>query len=127
MIRVVNDPCEATMSDHPSSAQHPPVTATELALADIWGQALGLPAVGGLDNFFDLGGHSLLIHMVHDGIAQRLGKNPPVVELFKYPTIRALADSLAGGARAGGRPRLARQLARRRPPPVRDTDPRRAR
>ncbi|MFE3741080.1 phosphopantetheine-binding protein [Streptomyces sp. NPDC059134] len=79
----------------------PPVTATERVLAAIWSEVLEVSQVSVEDNFFDLGGHSVLLHMVQDRIGRELGKNPPLVELFTYPTVRALARRLAGGARAG--------------------------
>lgn len=73
---------------------HPPVTDTERVLAGIWSEVLELPAVGVEDNFFDLGGHSVLLHMVQDRITARLGTTPPLVDLFQYPTIRGLAGHL---------------------------------
>ncbi|MFF3767071.1 phosphopantetheine-binding protein [Streptomyces sp. NPDC001922] len=101
-------------------AQRPaPERRTEDVLAEIWCDVLELPRVGRQDNFFDLGGHSVLLHMVRDDIAQRLGKDVPLVELFSHPTIGSLARHLDGdggagrggarrapAARAGGRARL---------------------
>lgn len=81
--------------------RQPPVTETERVITGIWCEVLELPEVGVLDNFFDLGGHSVLLHMVCDLIAERLGKRPPVVELFQYPTVRATARWLDSGAGAG--------------------------
>ncbi|MFE3604014.1 phosphopantetheine-binding protein, partial [Streptomyces sp. NPDC059142] len=66
----------------------PPVTATERVLAAIWSEVLEVSQVSVEDNFFDLGGHSVLLHMVQDRIGRELGKNPPLVELFTYPTVR---------------------------------------
>jgi amino acid adenylation domain-containing protein len=97
-----------------------PATPTERVLAEIWCEVLEVPAVGVLDNFFDLGGHSLLVHLVHDGIVQRLGAWPALVDLFEHPTVRALARFLDAGAeppavpdvaagRLAGRARLGRR------------------
>jgi len=44
-----------------SSGMAPPETETELALAEIWCSLLGVSSIGRGDNFFDLGGHSLLV------------------------------------------------------------------
>ncbi|MET8977292.1 phosphopantetheine-binding protein [Streptomyces sp. NPDC004539] len=74
------------------------VTDTERVLAVIWSEVLQVPHVGVEQNFFDLGGHSVLLHMVHDRIAARLGMNPPLIELFQYPTVRGLAAYLDGNA-----------------------------
>lgn len=94
-------------------AQDPPRTATERVVAEIWGEILELPTVSVLDNFFDLGGHSVLIHMVHQQLVERLQKDPPIVELFNYPTVRALASYLDGAA-AGDTRETARTAAERR-------------
>jgi amino acid adenylation domain-containing protein len=81
----------------PDAAARAPVvaprTATEEAIAAVWRDVLGLPAVGVEDSFFDLGGHSLLIVQVHRQLA---GQFPElaVVDLFRYPTIAALAGFL---------------------------------
>jgi len=55
---------------------------------------LGRPTVGVTQNFFDLGGTSLDLVSV----AQRLPGPPRVVDVFRYPTVRALAGFLDGTA-----------------------------
>ena len=72
----------------------PPATVMEHRLADIWRRAFGLTEVSTTDNFFDLGGHSLLMLRVHLAICQELGRPLPVVALFQYPTIQTLAAFL---------------------------------
>lgn len=67
----------------------------EDALAAIWCEVLEVPSVSADDNFFDLGGHSVLLHMVRDRIDERLGLSPPLVDLFTYPTVRSLARHLS--------------------------------
>lgn len=66
----------------------------ELAIADIWKEVLHLDEVGIEDNFFDLGGHSLLLVKVHKQIKQLLQKDIPIVNLFQHPTIRSLSAVL---------------------------------
>lgn len=78
----------------PESA--PLKTDTERAIAEIWKGVLGLQAVGRHDNFFDLGGHSLLLGKV---LAQvRLLSQRPLgmVDLFQYPTVQTLAAYVGG-------------------------------
>jgi hypothetical protein len=58
-------------------------------LADI----LGLPRVGRRDNCFDLGGHSLLLARVHAELRRQLGTDLTLIDLFKQPTVCALADA----------------------------------
>ena len=74
-----------------------PRDETERAIAAIWREALGVEQVGVDDNFFDLGGHSLLLVQVHGRIREALGGDIIVVELFQHPTVGALAGRLAGG------------------------------
>lgn len=79
---------------------HQPASQTERAVAGIWRDVLDLPSVGAGDNFFDLGGHSMLLHVVQQRIASDLGRDIPVTELFEFPTIRALARHLDAADRA---------------------------
>jgi amino acid adenylation domain-containing protein len=59
-----------------------PRTPTEQVIAEIWQQVLGVPRVSIYDNFFDLGGHSLLSTQVVHHIEQRLKKRLSVAELI---------------------------------------------
>ncbi|MFL6254670.1 MAG: amino acid adenylation domain-containing protein, partial [Pyrinomonadaceae bacterium] len=74
---------------------------TEEALIEIWKELLGVPAVGLDDNFFDLGGHSLLIARMSQLIEQRFGTPVRIVPLFRYPNIRALAAFLSESQEPG--------------------------
>jgi hypothetical protein len=51
--------------------------------------------VGTQDNFFDLGGHSLLLVKVHSELRERLERSFSLIEIFKYPTVGALAKHLS--------------------------------
>jgi natural product biosynthesis luciferase-like monooxygenase protein len=70
---------------------------TEDAILAIWKQSLGTDDVGVEDNFFDSGGHSILAVKVHREIAQRLGVDLQVTDLFRFTTVRALAKHLQAG------------------------------
>jgi amino acid adenylation domain-containing protein len=74
-----------------------PATRMEETVAAAWQRALGLTKVGANDNFFDLGGHSLLMLRVQGELSKRLGRELTLVELFQYPTVGALAEHLAPG------------------------------
>jgi amino acid adenylation domain-containing protein len=81
-----------------------PRTATERLLAEIWTEALGVPRLGVHDNFFDLGGHSLLITQLASRLNARHNIDLPLRDLFDAPTIAELAaliDSRRGGASRG--------------------------
>ncbi|WP_433333365.1 amino acid adenylation domain-containing protein [Spirillospora sp. CA-294931] len=77
-------------------------TPTERVVAEVWGEVLKLPRVSVLDNFFDLGGHSMLVHRVRDRLVELLGRGPTIVECFQYTTVRALARHIDG--HTGDRP-----------------------
>ncbi|WP_182905612.1 non-ribosomal peptide synthetase [Microbispora sp. H13382] len=86
----------------------------ESAVASIWRDVLALDHVGADDNFFELGGHSLLIVRVQSRLSALLGTKVPVVELFRFPTVRTLARHLAAGdGPAGGSAGRRRAEARR--------------
>lgn len=71
-----------------------PANAIEHQLAEIWQAVLGLPLISVTANFFDLGGHSLLIMRLFAQIEQTLGQQLPLTILFQAPTIRQLAALL---------------------------------
>ncbi|HEU5378445.1 MAG TPA: condensation domain-containing protein, partial [Ktedonobacteraceae bacterium] len=71
-----------------------PRTATERALAAIWAEVLGVEQVGITDNFFSLGGHSLLVIQMIARVRKVLEVELPMRSLFEAPTIAALAQSL---------------------------------
>ena len=57
----------------------------ERAIAGIWCEILDLPEVGVHDNFFDLGGHSLLLIKVHVRLVKTLECDLTVMDLFRHP------------------------------------------
>jgi acyl carrier protein len=71
-----------------------PRTGTEELLANIWGDVLGVEKVGVEDDFFDLGGHSLMATRVTSRIRQAFNVEMPLRALFETPTISGLAESL---------------------------------
>jgi len=72
-----------------------PQTEAERKIAAIWQELLRVDKVSTQDNFFDLGGDSLLLVQFHNRLQAAFGRDLPVVEMFKYPTISALADYLS--------------------------------
>ncbi|MES1244335.1 MAG: amino acid adenylation domain-containing protein, partial [Acidobacteriota bacterium] len=72
-----------------------PRDEAEQTIARVWKEVLGLDRVGIYDNFFDLGGHSLLLIQVHERLKRELGADLPMVELFKHSTVDALARRLS--------------------------------
>ncbi|HKV12360.1 MAG TPA: amino acid adenylation domain-containing protein, partial [Thermoanaerobaculia bacterium] len=72
-----------------------PKSELERIIATVWQEALAVETVGIHDNFFDLGGHSLLLARVHARLKEVLARDLSLVDLFKNPTVSALAAALS--------------------------------
>ncbi|HVT17364.1 MAG TPA: amino acid adenylation domain-containing protein [Thermoanaerobaculia bacterium] len=79
-----------------------PQGGLERRVAAIWQEILRVDTVGRGDNFFDLGGHSLLLLQAHARLQAELGIEVPVLELFDHPTVGSLAAWLAQRRQAEG-------------------------
>jgi acyl-coenzyme A synthetase/AMP-(fatty) acid ligase len=78
----------------PSTVTITPRNELEERLVAIWSEILDVDRVGIRDNFFDLGGHSLLLIRVHARIKRDLKVDISVVDLFRYPTVESIASWL---------------------------------
>ena len=93
-----------------------PRTDLEKGLVGIWKNMLKADRVGAEDNFFDLGGHSLLLAELQTAIRLELGREVSLTDLFKYPNIRTLSGFLDLGERnaessaSQAGPRASRQI-----------------
>jgi amino acid adenylation domain-containing protein/non-ribosomal peptide synthase protein (TIGR01720 family) len=74
----------------------PPRTDAERAVAAAWADVLGVANVGATDNFFDLGGDSILSIRVVSRLRDRLGAALSPRAVFDHPTVEALARALGG-------------------------------
>ncbi len=108
-----------------AGAGEPPRTPAEEALAELWGEVLGLDRVGRDDDFFALGGHSLLVTQLVARAREAFGVEMPLRAFFETPTIAALAPwiepAVAAGHAAGsgpGRRPAARPSTTGAPPPL---------
>jgi len=72
----------------------PPQTAMEHAIADVWQRLFGLKQISIEENFFDLGGHSLLLLQMHARLREALKTEIQIVTLLAHPSIRLLARHL---------------------------------
>ncbi|SDD25311.1 non-ribosomal peptide synthetase [Actinokineospora iranica] len=77
----------------PTGAREPR-TPLEATLCAVFAAALGRAEVGADDNFFDSGGHSLLLVRLRSRIADATGKHVPIADLFTHPSPAALAELL---------------------------------
>ena len=78
----------------PAQSYVAPRNATEELLVEIWAQVLKIDRVGIHDNFFDLGGHSLLVAKIVAKVREQFGLNVAVSKVFDSPTVFALASEL---------------------------------
>ncbi len=87
-----------------SSRQHAhvgPRNPLERQLVDMWEEMLGVHPIGVTDNFFDLGGHSLVAVRMISMLVKQVERDIPVAALFESPTIETLARILAEPDAAG--------------------------
>jgi amino acid adenylation domain-containing protein len=71
-----------------------PQTETERTIAAVWQEALNVEKVGIYDNFFDIGGHSLLLVQIYSKLREQLKPDLLMTDVFKYPTVHSLAQYL---------------------------------
>jgi amino acid adenylation domain-containing protein/thioester reductase-like protein len=72
----------------------PPKNDTEWAIANIWSDVLERPGINSSDNFFDIGGNSLLVALVATQIRQQLHCKIHMRDIYQYPVLQDLADML---------------------------------
>ncbi|MCQ8242265.1 amino acid adenylation domain-containing protein [Rhizosaccharibacter radicis] len=81
------------------SGYEPPQGDTEIALARLWQDLLGVPRVGRQDRFFELGGHSLLSVRLLSRIGQVFNTRLKLATLFATPVLRDLAAAIEAESR----------------------------
>ncbi|MCA1568669.1 MAG: amino acid adenylation domain-containing protein [Acidobacteria bacterium] len=74
-----------------------PRNEVEQAIAAAWGEFLRLERVGVHENFFDLGGHSLLLVQVQRAVQEKLKRRIPLLDMFRFPTVSSLTEYLSHG------------------------------
>jgi amino acid adenylation domain-containing protein len=94
---------KALPSPESQSAQSVEIAKTaqsemEQVVSDVWQRILQIDTIDIHQNFFDLGGHSMKMAQVQTALSQELRHEIPLVDLFQYPTISALAAHFGGGS-----------------------------
>ncbi len=85
----------------PGSAQNADAGDVATQIASIWSAILGVQNIAPSDNFFDIGGHSLLAVQAHREIRAQLGAKVSITDIFRFPVLSALAERVAAsGAQA---------------------------
>jgi amino acid adenylation domain-containing protein len=91
------------------------MSASERRVAAIWREVLNITRVGLHDNFFDLGGHSLLLVKLRAALSREFGREIALVELFQRTTVasqaeRLTTDTVVSDAVGRAQARAARQI-----------------
>ena len=100
---------------HLAASYAAPQNDLEAQLARLWKSTLRRDLVGTDDNFFDIGGDSLLLTALHRDLERDLRRVIPITDLFQYPTIRTLAAHLGAKEKGtGAEDRIAARAQRQR-------------
>ncbi len=89
-----------------SSTYAPPQSAAEQIVAGIWQEVLRIERIGIHDNFFEVGGSSLLLVQVHTKLRAAFNRELAITDIFRHPTIAALAQFLGNPAPAADQPQI---------------------
>ncbi|HSU15335.1 amino acid adenylation domain-containing protein [Longimicrobium sp.] len=100
----------------PQSEYVPPRNEVEVRLAEIWAQVLDVERVGVHDDFFDLGGQSILAMRLVARVREALGTDVAVAELLQAPTLAEMAQAVGGRRDAVRLPLVPLQTFGERPP-----------
>ncbi|HCA08731.1 amino acid adenylation domain-containing protein [Chryseobacterium sp.] len=77
----------------------PPTNETERIIADIWSEELERPVINITDNFFDIGGNSLLVAIVATALNSKLDTKVYMRDIYQFPVLKQLADELISRAK----------------------------
>ena len=85
-----------------TAAHLSPRSTTESQVAAIWQELLRSDRVGIHDNFFDLGGHSLLVVQMQNRLRRHFQREVSLVDLFQNPTVAMIAGILSSESASSG-------------------------
>ena len=85
---------QTTEIDKSTPQPNAPQNETERTLVALWKNALGVNSIGIHDNFFDLGGHSLLIVRLQSEVSRLWNREVPVLTFFQHPNVHDFAEYL---------------------------------
>ncbi len=83
-----------------------PASPMQAQIMSIWRDLLQVPHIRPVDNFFDIGGHSLLAVQLHRRLCALVDRPIGLTDIFRFPTVAALSAHLSG---SGGQPVAARE------------------
>lgn len=82
----------------------------EISLVKIWEELLDIKPIGVNDNFFALGGHSLLVTRVVAAVRKDLNRELRIKDIFLYPDIASLAAYIEGNGESKSLPSIVQQV-----------------
>jgi amino acid adenylation domain-containing protein len=107
-------PAPVPVRTEPANGNRSVKQGTEEIIALVWKKMLAVEHLGPADNFFDLGGDSILIVEVHAELQQILHRKFSVTDLFQYPSIRALSNYLEGQTSPAASSEIAERIRKQR-------------
>ncbi|MCP3987172.1 MAG: LLM class flavin-dependent oxidoreductase [bacterium] len=87
-------PAPDTLLSYAKAEYVEPGSDLERTIVTVWKDVLKLDQVGSRDNFFDLGGHSLLVVQAHRALREKIEQPISLTDLYRFPTVEALAAHL---------------------------------
>jgi len=94
-------PAPATAATRSAGEYRAPTTPLESTLVAVWEEVIGVERIGVDEDFFDLGGHSLLVQGIRKRLEERTGHHLSTIDLYQHPTVRGLAALLEAGGTSG--------------------------
>jgi len=94
--RALPKPEERLVAALPDEAEAPQ-GELQARIAACWRRVLGREQVGARDNFFDIGGHSLLMLRLQLILREALDQRIALTDLYRFPTVQSLAEWLESG------------------------------
>ncbi|MFI1934338.1 amino acid adenylation domain-containing protein [Streptomyces sp. NPDC020330] len=107
-------PADGGPGPHPRTTAAP--NAYTQAVAEIFAKVLGVPSVGPEENFFNLGGYSLLAAELVEELRSTLGVDVAIRDLFRAPTVAGLIEQTRMGEQSGNTTLLPLRTSGDRPP-----------
>jgi natural product biosynthesis luciferase-like monooxygenase protein len=94
--KALPEPLAVREAESVAGSQEAPCNPLEDQIREVWCDLLQLSRVGRNENFFDIGGHSLLAIQVHRRLAAVAPRPVALTDIFRFPTIAALGSHLSG-------------------------------
>lgn len=107
-------PLSMEADDRPAAVVTTTGSELEAGILRAWLEVLQRDSIDLNSNFFDLGGHSLLAVKLHGRLRGDLGVDLAITDLFRFPTVRSLAEHLQHGEAATATPSTSQTAEARR-------------